>query len=143
MNYFEQNEHDDLQLFYEFNAEHRLFDSITPMRIKSQYDAIAVHKNRKFAVELKRRFVQLKTYDSVFIEAYKLAAMMLEYTVNHLEPLYICFLHDAVLIFNLLKLKTMPKLRILDIESKGYEKMQCQERRYLLDINDAVIYCLK
>ena len=75
------------------------------------------------------------------IEDYKLAGMMLEYTVNHREPLYINFLADGtVVIFNLAKLKTMPKQRITNIKSEGYDKMQCQERRYLLPLDEAVIY---
>ena len=138
--YFQTNETNDLQLLYELNEHEHWFDSIQPTKEKSQIDAIANHKNRRFGIELKRRYVQLKTYKTIMIEDYKLASMMLEWTINKLEPLYICFLHDAVLIFNLLKLKSMPKLRIQDIKSEGYEKMQYQERRYLLDITDAVIY---
>lgn len=138
--YFQENETNDLQLLFELNEKEHWFDSIQPTKEKSQIDAIAKHKNRRFGIELKRRYVQLKTYKTIMIEDYKLASMMLEWTINKLEPLYICFLHDAVLIFNLLKLKSMPKLRIQDIKSGGYEKMQYQERRYLLDITDAVIY---
>ena len=122
------------------NYNTKLFQTITPTKEKSQVDAIAKHKNRTFAIELKHRFVPLNKYKTMFIEDYKLASMMLEYIINGREPLYICILHDAILIFNLLKLKNMPKLKIMDIESKGYDKMQCQERRYLLPINDAVIY---
>jgi hypothetical protein len=66
---------------------------------------------------------------------------MLEYTVNHREPLYINFLADGcVVIFNLAKLKTMPKQRITNIKSEGYGVNQCQERRFLLSLDDAVIY---
>ena len=138
--YFETNEKNDLQMLYEFNHSKKLFDSIIPTKEKSQVDAIARHKDRTFAVEIKHRLVPLDRYKTMFIEDYKLASMMLEYIINGREPLYICILHDAILVFNLLKLKNMPKLRITDIESKGYDKMQCQERRYLLDINDAVVY---
>ena len=140
MDYFQLNEKNDLQMLYEFNYATSLFTSIAKTKEKEQIDAIATTKNRTFAIELKRRFVPVAKYKTMFIEDYKLAAMMLEYTINNREPLYICFLHDAILIFNLLKLTRMPQLRIMNIKSEGYDKMQCQERRYLLDIEDAAIY---
>lgn len=141
MNYFETNEKNDLQQLYEFNYELNLFDSIEKTKDKSQIDAIAKHKDRTFAIELKHRFIPLGKYKTIFIEDYKLASMMLEYTVNHREPLYINILDDGtVVIFNLLKLKQFPKLRITDIKSEGYDKNQLQERRYLLSLDDAVIY---
>lgn len=140
-NYFKENETNDLQMLYEFNYNEKLFDSIKPAKEKCQYDCICTHKNRTFAVELKHRLINLEHYKTIMIEDYKFASMMLEWTINKREPLYINFLADGnVLIFNLAKLKTMPKQRITNINSKGYDKMQCQERRYLLDINDAIIY---
>ena len=139
--YFETNEKNDLQLLYEFNYNTKLFQSIKPTEEKSQIDAIGKHKNREFAIELKHRFINLGKYKSIMIEDYKFSGLMLEYIINHREPLYVNFLADGtVVIFNLNKLSTMPKMRITDIKSEGYDKMQCQERRYLLDIKDAVIY---
>lgn len=139
--YFDTNEKQDLQLLYEFNYNTKLFQSIKPTEPKSQVDAIATKGKREFAVEIKHRFINLEKYSSIMIEDYKLAGMMLEYTINHREPLYVNFLADGtVVIFNLLKLSTMPKMRIQDIKSNGYDKMQCQERRYLLPIDEAVIY---
>lgn len=75
------------------------------------------------------------------IEDYKFSGLMLQSIVNHRTPLYVNFLADGtVIIFNLNKLSAMPKMRITDIKSEGYDKMQYQERRYLLSIDDAVIY---
>ena len=139
--YFDTNEQQDLQLMYEFNYQTKLFQSIKPTEPKSQVDAIATKGKREFAIELKHRYINLEKYKSIMIEDYKLAGMMLEYAINKREPLYVNFLADGtVVIFNLIKLSTMPKMRITDIKSEGYNKMQCQERRYLLDIKDAVIY---
>lgn len=139
--YFETNEKQDLQLLYEFNYNTKLFQSIKPTEEKSQIDAIATKGKREFAIEIKHRYINLEKYKSIMIEDYKLAAMMLEYTINKREPLYVNFLADGtVVIFNLIKLSTMPKMRITDIKSEGYDKMQCQERRYLLPIDEAVIY---
>lgn len=140
MNYFMNNEKNDLQMLYDFNYEKGLFDEIRPEKEKSQIDATAKHKQREFAVELKRRLISKNMYKSIMIEDYKYAELMMEYQFNKKEPLYINFLDDAVVIFNLNKLKHKPKLRIMNIKSEGYDKLQLQERRYMLDINDAVIY---
>ena len=143
-NYFSQNEKNDLQLFYEFNYEHKLFTSITPASAKCQYDAIAIRGKRKFAVELKRRYIPLNKYKTIMLEDYKYLELMLEAQYNGLEPLYVCFLYDAVVIFNLNKLKTKPNFRIHNnIKSQGYEVNQLQERRYMLPIEEGVIYKTK
>lgn len=138
--YINQMEQNDLQLFYEFNEEHKLFDSITPTKPMEQFDAIAWHKTRTFAVELKHRFIPINKYNTLFIEDYKFASLMLEYIVNKREPLYVNILHDAIVIFNLNKLKHKPKMTIKNIRSQGYEHMQMQERRFELNLQDAVIY---
>ena len=139
--FFDVNEKQDLQMLYEFNTVARLFEGITPAKEKAQYDAIGYKRNRRFAIELKHRFINLDKYKSIMIEDYKFAALMMEYIVNQTEPLYVCFLQGGyILIYNLLKLTRMPQLRTLNIESKGYDKMQCSERRYLLSFDDAVIF---
>lgn len=138
--YFDMNEKLDLQQLYEFNAEKHLFDSIKPNEYSAQIDATAKHKDREFAVEIKHRLIPKDKYKTIMIEDYKYLELMLAYQFSGLEPLYINFLNDAVVIFNLNKLKNKPKLKILDIQSNGYDKLQKLERRYYLDINDAVIY---
>ena len=138
--YFDMNEKQDLQQLYEFNHEKHLFDSITPEKEKAQIDCTAKHKNRKFAIEIKHRLIPIDKYKTIMIEDYKYLELMLAYQFSGLEPLYINFCNDAVVIFNLLRLKNKPKQKVLDIESKGYDKTQKLERRYYLDINDAVIY---
>lgn len=138
--YFDMNEKQDLQQLYEFNAVKHLFDSIKPSEEKAQIDCTAKHKDREFAVEIKHRLIPINKYKTIMIEDYKYLELMLAYQFSGLEPLYINFLNDAVVIFNLNRLKNKPKLKILDIESKGYDKTQKLERRYYLDITDAVIY---
>lgn len=138
--YFDMNEKQDLQQLYEFNAVKHLFDSIKPNEYSAQIDCTAKHKNREFAVEIKHRLIPINKYKTIMIEDYKYLELMLEYQFTGREPLYINFLNDAVVIFNLNKLKNKPKLKILDIQSNGYDKLQKLERRYYLDINDAVIY---
>lgn len=138
--YMDKMEQNDLQLFYEFNEQHKLFNSITPTKPMEQFDAIAIHKQRTFAVELKHRFIPISKYKTLFIEDYKFAALMLEYIINKREPLYVNILHDAIVIFNLNKLKHKPKMTIKNIKSTGYEHLQLQERRFELNLEDAVIY---
>ena len=141
MNYFETNEKQDLQLLYEFNYETKLFKWIMPTAEKSQIDAIAMKGGRTFAIEIKHRLIPVWRYKSIMIEDYKYAELLMEYQFNNREPLYINFLHDnVVVIYNLSKLSTKPKLRIMNIKSEGYGAMQQQERRYMLDLSDAVIY---
>ena len=142
-NYFNENEANDLQLLYEFNYEHKLFDRITPASAKCQYDAIVTHKNRKFAVELKKRYIPLSKYKTIMIEDYKYLELLLEAKYNNLEPLYINFLYDAVVVFNLDKLKTKPRFTEHTIKSEGYETLQAKERRYHLPIEDGIIYKTK
>ena len=138
--YFTNNEKQDLQLLYEFNYANKLFTWVMPTAEKSQIDAIAMKNNRNFAIEIKHRMIPVDKYKSIMIEDYKYLELMMEKQFNGREPLYINFLHDAVVIFNLSKLSAKPKLRIMNIKSEGYEAIQHQERRYMLDLSDAVIY---
>ena len=140
MNYFETNERQDLQLLYQFNYDNKLFTWVMPTAEKSQIDAIAMKNNRNFAIEIKHRMIPVDKYKSIMIEDYKYLELMMEKQFNNREPLYINFLHDAVVIFNLNKLKDKPKLRIMNIKSEGYDKVLYQERRYMLDLTDACIY---
>lgn len=138
--YFNENEQNDLQLLYEFNTQTRLFDSITPTKVKAQYDATAVHKNRNFAIELKKRNIKLGTFPTIMIEDYKFLELLMTKQFENKEPLYInILLDDTIVIYNLAKLKHKPKFKNLPIQSKGYEKEQ-YERRYYLPIEDGVIY---
>lgn len=141
MNYFKDNEKQDLQLLYEFNYANKLFTWIMPTAEKSQIDAIAMKGGRTFAIEIKHRLIPVWRYKSIMIEDYKYAELLMEYQFNNREPLYINFLHDnVVVIYNLSKLNNKPKMRVMNIKSEGYGAMQQQERRYMLDLSDAVIY---
>ena len=141
MNYFQENEKNDLQMLYEFNYKLKLFDEIKPEKEKAQIDATAKKGDKEFAIELKHRYINLEKYKTIMIEDYKFLELMLEWTINKREPLYFNFLSDgSVVIFNLRKLKEKPKVRIQNIKSEGYNKLQCNERRYLLQLEDAAIY---
>lgn len=138
--YFNENEQNDLQLLYQFNEKAKVFDEIIPTKEKAQYDAICTHKNRQFAVELKNRNLKLDSFKTIMIEDYKYLELLLVKQFEGKEPLFINFLlDDTVLIFNLDKVKNKPNFKNIPIKSNGYEKEQ-MERRYYLDIKDAIVY---
>lgn len=144
--YFNLNERNDYQLLTNFNNQTHIFDKMRPTKEGSHTDAVATHvnklgENRTFNIELKRRHMDINTYPNIFIEDYKLASMMLDYQIFGVEPLYINFLdNNVVVIFNLSKLKVYPTLYIKNINSNGKDRTQLQERRYGLSMTDAVIY---
>lgn len=144
--YFETNECTDYKLLEDFNDHTHMFDRIRRTKEGHHTDAVGYHTNkmgekRTFNIELKKRNMLPGTYPTVFIEDYKLASMLIDYHIYNTEPLYINFLDDDyVVIFNLLKLKKEPEVEIKNIYSQGKDKMQQQERRYGLDLKDAVIY---
>ena len=138
--FFDINEQQDLQLLYEFNYDTKLFDRITPTKYSAQIDATATKGGRQFAIEVKHRQIPIERYKSIMIEDYKYAELMMEYQFNNLEPIYINFCSDGVVIYNLSKLSAKPKLRVMDIKSEGYDAVQHQEMRYMLPLTDAVVY---
>lgn len=145
MNYFEMNENKDYQLLLDFNQHTNLFDTVRRAKEGHHTDAIASHINnlgeeRLFNIEIKRRFCNHTKYDTAFIEDYKMASMLLDYHFFGIEPLYINFYNDAVVIFNLTKLSKYPKQDIWNIYSEGKKVNQTQERRYGLDFKDAVVF---
>ena len=138
--FFDTNEQNDLQLLYEFNYNTRLFDKIIPTKYSAQIDATATKGGRQFAIEVKHRQIPIERYKSIMIEDYKYLELMMEQQFNNLEPIYINFCNDGVVIYNLNKLSAKPKLRVMDIKSEGYDAVQHQERRYMLPLTDAVVY---
>lgn len=144
--YFETNEQTDFDKLLDFNQHTKVFYNIQKKDKGSHIDALGYHENKlgevkTYGIELKHRFVPVDRYNTMFIEDYKMASMLLDYVTFGIEPLYVNFMNDGyVVIFNLRMLKHYPKVRIANINSKGKEMTQLQERRYLLDMNDAVIY---
>lgn len=139
-NYFEANEKRDYERLVQMNDRYRLFKSIRPTGKGHHTDAVAIRDDRKFSIELKTRHCSIDTYPTVYIEDYKLASMLLDWIVYGVEPIYINFYDDGIVIFNLKSLKAYPGTEIKNIYSRGKEMNQQQERRYCLDLNDAVIY---
>lgn len=156
MNYFEENEKNDLRKLFELNEKAHIFSTITPSKEKHYTDATGFTADRLFNIELKNRNQILlkdgrisgcsqsgKDYidETIFIEDHKLSDMLLDWLCNGLEPLYINFLSNGwTIIYNLSKLTVRPKKYLnMKINSKGYRSMEFGNRQGLYLI-DAAVY---
>ena len=156
MNYFEENEKNDLKKLFELNEKAHIFSSITPSKEKHYTDATGFTADRLFNIELKNRNQILlkdgrisgcsqsgKDYidETIFLEDHKAADMLLDWVANGLEPLYINFLANGwTIIYNLSKLSVRPKKYLnMKINSKGYRSMEFGNRQGLYLI-DAAVY---
>ena len=156
MNYFEENEKNDLRKLFELNEKAHIFKEVTPSKEKHYTDATGFTADRLFNIELKNRNQILlrdgrisgcsqsgKDYidETIFIEDHKLSDMLLDWLCNGLEPLYINFLSNGwTIIYNLSKLSVRPKKYLnMKINSKGYRSMEFGNRQGLYLI-DAAVY---
>lgn len=153
--YFQENETNDIEKLTDFNRKAHIFEHIKQSEEKHYTDATGYSMDRKFNIELKNRNQILlkngkisgctqngKSYidDDIFIEDHKIADMMLDYISYGLEPLYINFLNNAIIIFNLSKLSIRPRKHLnMKINSKGYRAMEFANRQGLF-LKDAAIY---
>lgn len=80
------------------------------------------------------------TANTIFIEAHKAADLLIDYIVDGNEPIYVNFIGEHVVVFNLRKLKRKPSRETnKDIYSKLYEGKD-KGVRYGLPLEDAFIY---
>lgn len=103
-------------------------------------DASGYTKQKEYVnIELKRRFTSVETYPSLMIEGHKLLSLLMGFMYEKQIPLYINFMDDAVVVFNLARLKTKPQLIEKKIKSHLYNAYDVAER-YELQLSDAWIY---
>lgn len=149
--YFDKYEDKGWNALTGFNETYRMFSTLNKLNkdednhmTNCDIDASGTSKDRKFAIEIKNRNVSIDQYDTIFIEDYKMADLLLYYMVHGLEPLYINFFNDGnVAIWNLKNLKEKPQERVMSIRSGGYNANQLTERRYELRLSDAVVINIK
>lgn len=79
------------------------------------------------------------TADTIYIESHKYADLMLDYVCLKKEPLFVNLLENAVVIFNLRKLKQRPKKAHKRIFSRLYQSFEIADREEL-SLKDAFIY---
>lgn len=143
-NYFLQNETTDFAKLQELNNKQNWFKSLTQLDIRSTIDCSGLtHTDVPTYIEYKTRHMTLeraKEFKYIFIEADKLKAfsdITRKYKGN-VKRLFVNFLNDAILIFNMNKpmdIKYLPNQRINNV---GYNDIQWMDRLGL-DINDALI----
>lgn len=160
-NYFDVNESADIKKLKDFNDEAKLFHKITayPMGHWADVSATTIG-GQYFNIELKNRECILmpdgrtsgytidektgekRNYISpgTMIEGHKASDLFFDKALG-LQPLYVNFYINAVLIFNLDKLTVRPRVDKYEkkIYSKGYKKFEIAKREYL-SIKDACVY---
>ena len=146
-------ENEDFKRFQDFN-EYLQLKNIGRCPEKYHADASGITKDGKVClVELKAR-KQLYdngiisgctlsgnsyTADTIYIESHKYADLMLDYVCLKKEPLFVNLLENAVIIFNLRKLKQRPKKAHKRIFSRLYQSFEIADREEL-SLKDAFIY---
>lgn len=79
------------------------------------------------------------TANTIYIEMHKLGSLLLDYTVLDYEPLYVNFLSNAIVVYNLSKLHKVPNTiarRIYSTLFQGFE----MAKRVELPLEEAYIY---
>ena len=143
-NYFTENEATDFAKLQELNNKQNWFKSLTQLDIRSTIDCSGLtHTDVPTYIEYKTRHMSLqraREFKYIFIETDK----MKEFNVltrkhkGKIKRLFINFLKDATIIFNMNKPMTLQYLPNQRINNVGYDEYQIQDR-IGLDINDALI----
>ncbi len=135
-----QNEKTDYELLKDFNKTLKLTElGMTPENYHTDASGYTTD-GRYINIELKRRNIDINTYDTIFIETHKAGDMLLDYVCNKQIPLYINFLKDDyVVVFNLAELKSRPKRVCKFIRSELYDSFELAKRAEL-KLEDAWVY---
>lgn len=149
-NYFDtmENKNDEYLAFFN---EHTHFFIIpnTNKRETPKYSVIdrqlRDRNNRIINIELKIRTKHINFYNGVFIEPKKWNALKTDYQENGIIPLYINFFqtHDNVIIFDLRQYfnkNITPQTTYVNINNKGYERIDKKELRYILPQRHGTYY---
>lgn len=68
------------------------------------------------------------TASTIYIEQHKVCSMLLDYVALNYEPIYINFLDNCIIVYNLSRLKHRPISEVKKIKSLGYDKMEIGTR---------------
>ena len=134
--YAKQHEANDFSLFLELNSKFKLKDL---GRMKDGHDTDVsgyTQDDRYIEIELKRRYINVDTYQTIIIEPYKM-----QYAKQHQDiiQLYVNFTDDDyAIVFNLHHVKN-PSKNVYNIPSKLYERTK-PSNRYELPVEQAWIY---
>lgn len=139
--YHEDAERLDDELFQEFVEGTNLFASIKRNRQYSDIDYIGTDlKGRKCSIELKYRNCTIEQYKHIYIECSKFWKLLEKYLQFDCQPLYLNFMKNGVILFDLKQWEKEPQqleLRRIKINNKGYHENQ-DTYRYLLPIDKGI-----
>lgn len=144
-NYFSENEATDFKKLQKLNEEKNWFKTLTQLDIKSIIDCSGYTKNDDVVfIEYKSRNISLqqaREYNYIFIEIGKLKAFndITKKYKGKIKRLYINFLQDATLVFDLNKpmpLQYFPNVKINNVGCKEHQIID----RLGLNIDDAILY---
>lgn len=143
-NYFKQNETKDFKKLQELNKDMNWFNSLTQLDIKSIIDCSGLTKNDDVVfIEYKSRNLtlqQAREYIYIFVEIGKLKAFndITKKYQGKVKRLFINFLQDATLVFNMNKsmdIKYLPNQMINNVGCGEYQIVD----RLGLNVDDALI----
>ena len=98
------------------------------------------YKIRKMRLEGNHLVGDGYTADTIFIEDHKVGLLLLDYTINNRIPLYVNFLDNCIIVYNLSRLKKFPKMTAKQkIGSNLYESFELC-KRIELPLEEAYIY---
>lgn len=157
--YFNETEKTDYELLEEFNNNTLHLSQLGQTPTKHHTDASGyTATSRYFNLELKQRNQEIRinengefyikgykddgteyNCDGVYIEQHKVCSMLLDWICYGYEPIYINFLKNGIVVYNLSKLKKRPEPQRRKIQSRGYGKMEIGTRENLY-LTDATIY---
>ena len=145
-NYFDKQERVDSQLLNEFNNQVHWFKGLTANTRMSEIDYRATDKKDRLChIELKQRkgnIEQYIKYGDVLVEVGKIYATTRIMESGHTydeQRLYINFVDDGVIIFNLNQISSMNFYPNHKQRNYGKNKTE-NEDRFGLKMKDAIIY---
>lgn len=98
-----------------------------------------INNNGEYSISGVSQYNKPYTATTIYIEQHKVCDILLDYVVYGYDPIYINFVSNGVIIFNLSNLSVRPIKENKKIKSKGYEKIEIGTREGL-DLKDATIY---
>lgn len=159
--YAQQYELNDFNKLTAFNKKLKL-KNLKQTDVGHYCDATGEYNNKQINIELKSRNQNLvinnnklqikgveKDYvdNTLFIESHKIADLLVDYVVNKTVPLYVNFLNNCTIVFNLSKLTHKPIKKHIRAFSKWKESFEIQDRlalylydAYIYDYNNKLIY---
>lgn len=144
-NYFKQNETTDFKKLQELNEKKNWFKTLTQLDIKSIIDCSGLtYSDMPTYIEYKSRNLtlqQAREYKYIYIEIGKLKAFSDITKKYHgkVKRLFINFLKDATLVFNMNKsmdIKYLPNQMINNVGCKEHQIVD----RLGLNVDDAILY---